>query len=71
MSRGERRAIMKEALRISFETGKLTYALIRGSGFVIGDGYTITQNEDEAFRLIHSRGYSLYAKCKDGRLLSD
>lgn len=68
MNRHERRQILKEALSISFNTGKLTYALIRGDGFVIGDAYVITQDEQEAFRLVHAQGYRVYAKCKDGKV---
>lgn len=63
MTRHVRRQVMKEALRLSFDTKKLTYALIKG------DDYVITQDEKEKSHLIGGQSYRLYAKCKDGRLV--
>lgn len=62
MTRGQRLLIMKEALRLSFETQKLTYALITDSE------YRITQDEQEAVELVHAKGYRVYAKCDCGHL---
>ena len=63
MTRSERRAIMKEALRISFDTQQLTYALITDAE------YRITQDEQEAVELVHSKGFRVYAKCDCGYLV--
>ena len=64
MTRSTRRAIMKEALLLSYGTGKLTFALIKG------DAFTITHDKEEASRLIREKCYRLYAKCKDGHLVN-
>ena len=63
MTRGQRRLIMKEALLLSFETQKFTYALI------LNDEYRITQDEQEAVNLVHKDGYRVYAKCDCGYLV--
>ena len=62
MTRGQRREALKKAIHES-KNGKVTYALISANDSVI------TQDEDEAKTYVHTHGYRVYAKCKDGYMV--
>ena len=62
ITRGNRRAALKEAIQKS-NNGETTYVLISDNSI------TITQNEEEAKTCVHTHGYRVYAKCKDGYMI--
>ena len=61
ITRGKRREALKRAIQRS-ENGETTYVLLSNCAIVV------TQDADEAKTYVHTHGYGLYAKCKDGRV---
>lgn len=62
ITRGNRRDALKKAIQKS-QNGAVTYVLISNNSILT------TQDEEVAKTYVHTHGYRVYAKCKDGYMV--